>query len=72
MQTNSTQISGTLDTDVSALIKKHELQIRRLKAINKLAQWVENIKTWHKPDKVKIERYQKAGRRLLKLYLKSL
>lgn len=61
-----------MDLAIEPLIKMHELQIRRLKAISKFNQWVTNISQWERPDIERMERYNKATERLYKLYIASI
>jgi len=65
--TKPSQLTG-MDKAIEPLMKMHELQIRRLKAIRTFSQWVTNISQWEQPDIERMERYNKAVERLYNLY----
>jgi hypothetical protein len=69
-----TRSKKSIKCETAELIKFHELQIRRLRAIRTLSEWVENLsidRGMFGIDKVRIARYTKAAKKLRDLYFYS-
>jgi hypothetical protein len=69
-----TRSKKSIKYETAELIRFHELQIRRLRAIRTLLEWIDNLSRGNSIfgiDKVRIARYTKAAKKLRDLYFDS-